>query len=235
MSISTPKTVAFSAKEWYNIGMETSNYIRGLDEYFCAQFSDYVRISAIEGYVMPDVLYVARDGNIARRDSACMRLNFQKDPEELLSRFKAGLADCDFTFSFRFPKLKERLHTLFHGKKGSFCVLLPAALARCNETVESAGRKLSVEPRFWQQIANGKLYPEKNTILALALVTRMQEGDALALLESCGFTLDHTSVRDIVVEYLIVRKIFNPEMRDACLREYKIENLPIAETLPHTV
>ncbi len=215
--------------------MEATGYIQGLDEYFCAQYSDYVRITAIEGYVMPEVLYVARDGNIARRDPSCMRLKFQSEPEVLLARFKAGLADTDFTFSFRFPKLKERLHTLFKGKKGSFCDLLPGALARANETAESAGKKLSVEPRFWQGIVKGKLYPEKNTVLALAIVARMQEEDALALLESCGFTLDRTSVRDVVAEYLIVRKIFNPEMRDACLAEYHIENLPIARENAHTV
>ena len=45
-------------------------FIRALDDYFCAHYSDYVLLSAIDGYVMPDVLYVAEDGNIARRDSA---------------------------------------------------------------------------------------------------------------------------------------------------------------------
>ena len=215
--------------------METGNFLQGLDEYFCAQYADYVRISAIEGYVMPEVLYVARDGNIARRDSACMRLSHQQNADELLARFKAGLADTDFTFSFRFPKFKERMHALFRGKKGSFSHLLPAALARAGETAESAGEKLSIAPRYWKKIVKGTLYPEKNTILALAIVTRMQQEDALALLGSRQFTLDHTSVRDIVAEYLIVRKIFNPAMRDACLAEYKIDTLPIAAEKQHTV
>ena len=70
-----------------------SEHLRALDEYFCALYSDYVKLSAIEGYVMPDVLYVASDGNVARRDSSCMRLCHQKNCEELLARFKANLAD----------------------------------------------------------------------------------------------------------------------------------------------
>ena len=44
--------LAICKKKWYNTNME--NYLEALDEFFCAQYSDYVRISAIEGYVMPD-------------------------------------------------------------------------------------------------------------------------------------------------------------------------------------
>ena len=206
--------------------MEDTNFLRALDEHFCARFSDYVKISAIEGYVMPEVLYVAKDGNIARRDSSCMRLIHQKDRETLLARFKEGLADTDFTFSFRFPKFRERFRARF-SKKPTFARLLPKALTHCGETAESAGEKLSIEPRFWEKLVKGSLYPEKNTVLALALVTHMQLEDVHALLTVCGFTMDNTNVRDVVVEYLIVQKIFNPDMRDRCLAEYRISNLPI--------
>ncbi len=207
--------------------MEQPTYIQALDEYFCANYSDYVKISAIEGYVMPEVLYVARDGNIARRDSSCMRLCYQENREEILKKFKAGLADTDFTFSFRFPTLKRRIKSFFSRKEKTFAKLLPEALARCGESVQSAGEKLSVEPRFWEKIVKGSLIPEKNTIFALALVCHMQQEDVFSLLESCGFSLDHDSVRDVVLEYLIVRKIGNSDMRNACLKEYKIESLPI--------
>ncbi len=207
--------------------MEQSEYLRALDEHFCAHYSDYVKLSAIEGYVMPEVLYVAKDGNIARRDSTCMRLCYQSEREVLLARFKEGLADTEFTFSFRFPTVRQRFSAWFHPKKPTFARLLPTALAHCNETAESAGSKLTVEPRFWDKIVKGSLYPEKNTILALALVCRMQLDDVQSLLRVCNFTLDAANVRDVVVDYLIVQKIFNPAMRDACLAEYKLTNLPI--------
>ena len=74
----------------------------------------------------------------------------------------------------------------------------------------------------------GSLYPEKNTVLALALVCGMQWQDVLNLLAVCGFEFRGDEVRDIVVRYLIENSIFNPVMRDACLAEYRIENLPIA-------
>lgn len=207
--------------------MEQPNYIRALDEHFCARYSDYVKIAAIEGYAMPEMLYIARDGNIARRDSSCMRLVNQRNAGELLARFKAGLVDTDFTFSFRFPKFRERMKEIFHPKKKTFARLLPEILARCGETKESAGEKLTIERLYWTKLVKGKLYPEKGTVIALALACRMQLEDLGTLLRACEFSFDHTNVRDVVVEYMLVQKIFNPDMVDACLREYKIENLPI--------
>lgn len=210
---------------WYNHGMR-NEYLRALDEYFCALYSDYVRLSAIEGYVMPDVLYVASDGNVARRDASCMRLCYQKECEGLLKKFKASLADTTFTFSFAFPTLRERISDRF--RKTSFARLLPEALRHCGDTVQGAGEKLAVEPRFWKRIAKGSLYPEKNTVLALALVCGMQWQDVLNLLAVCGYEFRADEVRDVVVRYLIENSIFNARMRDECLAEYRITNLPIA-------
>ena len=207
--------------------MERPNYLRALDEHFCARYSDYAKIAAIEGYAMPEVVYVAKDGNIARRDSSCMRLQYKENAEELLARFKEGLTDTEFTFSFRFPKLKERIKTFFGRKRKTFARLLPGILARCGETAQSAGEKLSVEPMYWKKLVKGTLYPEKGTVLALALVTRMGLEDLGELLSAGGFTFDHANVRDVVVEYLLAQKIFNADMRDACLAEYKIDTLPI--------
>lgn len=200
-------------------------FIRALDEYFCAHYSDYVRLSAIDGYVMPDVLYVAEDGNIARRDSACMRLDRQKDAAQLLARFKAGLADTSFTFSFSFPTLRDKWRDL--RDKNTFAKTLPTVLAHVSETVEGAGALLDVEPRFWQKMVKGKLYPEKNTVLALALTSRLQVSDVKLLLAVCGFEFRDDDVRDVVVRYLLEQQIYNPTMRDMCLAEYKIDCLPI--------
>lgn len=202
-----------------------AEFIRALDEYFCANYSDYVRLSAIEGYQMPEVLYVAEDGNVARRDSSCMRLCHQENCEELLAKFKDLLADTTFTFSFSFPTVRERLFGRF--EKHTFAKHLPEALHHCGETAEEAGAKLDVAPKYWNKIVKGTLYPEKNTIFALALVTRMQWRDVVTLLAVCGFEFKEDDVRDIVVRYLIEQKLFNEDMRDACLAEYKLSNLPI--------
>lgn len=200
-------------------------YLKALDEYFCVQFSDYVRIAAIEGYRMPEMLIVGADGNITRRDSEYMRLSHQPDWETLLARFKERLADTDFTFDFRFPTLSERLHDLF--EKNTFAKALPEILKKYEETTESVGKRLTLEEKIWRGIERGKLYPEKNTVMAIALVCRMQTADVNKLFALCGFELRQDNVRDVVFEYLIMQKLFNEDMRDRCLREYRIDTLPI--------
>lgn len=201
------------------------NILTALDDYFCEQYSDYVKLSALEGYSMPDVVYVATDGNIARRDSSVMRLSRQKNRAELLQTLKKGLTDTSFTFSFSFIPFRERLRD--RSRKYTFAKLLPEILRRCNETAESAGEKLDIEPLFWQKMVKGKLYPEKNTVLALALVCRMARQDVNNLMAACGFAFEKDSVRDVVVEYLLTQQIYNEAMRDACLAEYRITNLPV--------
>ena len=121
--------------------------------------------------------------------------------------------------------LRERIADAF--RKETFARLLPETLRHCGESVETAGEKLAIEPRFWQKIVRGRLYPEKNTILALALVCRMQWQDVLNLLAVSGFTFREDEVRDVVVRFLIENSIYNEAMRDDCLAEYRIENLPI--------
>lgn len=201
------------------------DFITALDEYFCAQYADYVRLSAIEGYEMPEVVYVDKGGNIARRDSSCMRLIYQKNKDELLKKFKLALCDTDYAFNFSFIPLGERLRMPF--KKYTFAKLLPDCLRRAGETVESAGEKLDIGKKFWRKIVKGKLYPSKNTVLALALTCRLQAQDTSNLLAVLGFTFEEDSVRDTVVHFLMAQSIYNENMRDKCLAEYRIENLPI--------
>ena len=144
------------------------------------------------------------------------------------SNFTRALADTTFTFSFAFPTLRERISD--HFRKNTFARLLPETLRHCGETAESAGEKLDIEPRFWKRIVKGTLYPEKNTVLALALVCGMQWQDVLNLLAVCGFEFRGDEVRDVVVRYLIENRIFNERMRDDCLAEYSVTNLPIRRT-----
>lgn len=200
-------------------------YLEALDDFFAAHYSDYIKLAALEGYRRPELLTVDRDGNIGRKDSSFLRLSYQAECKKLLETLKKGLIDTSFSFSFRFRTFREKWNDLFD--KNTFAKHLPSILSHSGETVESAGKKLSLLPEVWQGIVKGKYYPEKNTVLALALVCHMRPQDTNALLVLSGFSFDLSSVRDVVVEYLLERELFNPEMRDRCLQEYRIENLPI--------
>jgi hypothetical protein len=174
---------------------------------------------------MPEMVYIERGGNVARRDSELMRLSHQENCEELLQTFKDGLADTDFTFNFSFAPFSERVKDRF--RKYTFAKLLPTVLKHSGETLESAKEKLTLDDKIWKGIVKGSLYPEKNTIYALALTCRLSRQDTNSLLAVCGFSFSAESVRDVVVDYLLTQKIFNEDMRDSALAEYKIETLPI--------
>ena len=48
-------------------------------------------------------------------------------------------------------------------------------------------------------IVKGKVYPEKNTVFALALTSNLQLQDTAVLLASLGYSFQSDDVRDVVV------------------------------------
>ncbi len=202
------------------------NYtISALDEYFAAHYSDYVRLSALRGYVKPELIVPARDGGVEKKDLSLMRLVYQENCKELLAQLKEEQADTDYTFSFRFLTFSEKLHRPF--ERYSFAKVLPPILAAHRLTPEEAGERLTIEPRFWKKIVKGTLYPEKNTVLAVALVCGLTAMDTENLFNACGYEFDEQSVRDIVVRFLLEQKVFSRDLIMQCLAEYKIGCLPI--------
>ncbi len=199
--------------------------ISALDEYFMAHYSDYVRLAALDGYRMPELLSPSREGGVQTKDPALMRLNHQERGEELLALLKREQADTDYTFSFRFLTFSEKLRRPF--ERYSFARVLPRILSGHSLTVEEAGRMLTVEEKFWKKMVKGTLFPEKNTVLALALACGFTAMDTENLFNACGYEFDERSVRDIVVRFLLEQRIFSHDLIHACLDEYKITSLPI--------
>jgi len=205
-----------------------ADYIEGLDEYFCSKYCDYQKIVAIEGYRVPDLIVIGKDGNISRRDSSLMKLSRCDNCAELLRTFKSGLADTTFSFGFSFPHFFDKIRDLFD--KNTFSKRLPAVLAHESLTPQDLAGELTIERKIWDGIVKGKLYPEKSTVIAVALVGGLSVQDAGELMSVCGFSFEDDCVRDVVAEYLLAKKIFNRSMMRACLQEYRIENLPIRWT-----
>ncbi len=224
MPVAAPKNGCF-----FRCGMVQlpymSNTVSALDEYFMANYSDYVRLAALKGYEMPEMSVTGRDGGVTKKDPSAMRLAFQKNREELLSLLKEEQADCDYTFNFRFLTFSEKIRRPF--KKFTFARVFRGILAGCRLTAEEAGERLKVGPRFWKKIVKGTLLPEKNTVLALALVCGFTAEDTEKLFGACGYGFDGKSVRDVVVRFLLERKVFSRELVFECLGEYKITCLPI--------
>ncbi len=126
------------------------SYINDLDEYFAATYSDYVRIAAIEGYQMPDLIVIGADGNVGRKNEALLRISYQKDKVLVLENFKRDLDDTFFQFSFSFRSIRDKFGDI--RRKFTFAKILPSVLERSGETVESAGEKLSIKSEYWNKI-----------------------------------------------------------------------------------
>ena len=203
------------------------DFIADLDGYFCEKYANYDKICILPDYKMPKMQTseVREDGRTYAYTlpANTMRLALQEKKAELLQTLKSRLADKTFSFSFRthgfFARMKNR-----RSKYGTV-KWLKSLLAKYNETADSAFACLSIDREIWDGIVSGKFLPTKNLVFSLVLTMGMTEEDMENFLAVCGYELDFTMEKDVVISYLVHAKIFNPEMVKAALDEYKITNL----------
>jgi hypothetical protein len=88
-----------------------------------------------------------------------------------------------------------------------------------------AGQELDISAEIWKNISKGNYLPTKNTLFSLALSAHLTKDDAQNLLAVCGYELDYAIVKDVVVSYLLEQKVFNAQMIERALKEYKVDNL----------
>ncbi len=203
------------------------DFLTDLDEYFCENYANYDKFCALPGYKMP-VMQATRLDEYGRTyaytlPASTMRLAAQEKKAELLAQVKERLVDNDFSFSFqplRFIKrVKNRL------SKEGFCKTFKGVLQRYGLTEESGVENLSVDKEIWRKICKGSFLPSKNLLLSFALSAQLSLDDGLLLLQRAGEGLEDTSVKDVVVCYLLQNKIYDKGMIEAALQEYKISNL----------
>jgi len=199
-----------------------SELIKDLDEYFCKKYANYSAITAIEGYQMPDRGTSSTQYNL---EGERYKLCRQEQKASLLATFKQNYVDKDFSFAFMPVKARERLKDL--RRKYTFKKILPVIFKKYSLDVKTFYERINVPQEVWKNIVKGKFYPSKNTILAVALTGGVSTEDARDLLAVCGFEIDCSSARDVVVRYMLDYKIFTPQIVKELLAEYKITCLPL--------
>ena len=207
------------------------DFIADLDAYFCETYTNYDKLCGLKGYRMPKMQDTKID-EFGRTyaytlPASTMRLALQEEKGELLKALKAQMRDKTFSFSFRplgfFARLKNKISRYGSGK------WLKATLKRYNAEPIEAGEHLNIEPKIWKEICKGNFIPTKNTVLSLALTAHLSLEDTEDLLLVCGYELDYRIVKDVVISYLLGKKVFNRAMIEAALKEYKVENLFLKE------
>jgi DNA-binding XRE family transcriptional regulator len=204
------------------------DFIADLNEYFCEKYANYDKICVLPGYRMPN-MHATKVGEDGRTYAytlppKTMRLSMQEKKDELLQALKEKMVDKTFSFSFLplgfFARIRNK-----YSKKESFLFAFKRVLARYNANEEEVGECLNVSREIWENICKGNFLPTKNLIFSLALVMHMSISDVRELLYYSNKDFDFTSVKDVVICYLIEQKVFNPLMVVSALKEYRVENL----------
>ncbi len=79
-----------------------------------------------------------------------------------------------------------------------------------NMTDVECYKKAGVDRRLFSKIKSDKDYqPSKKTILAFALSLKLNKEETIELLSSGGYTLSHSYLRDVIIEYCITNNIYD--------------------------
>lgn len=203
------------------------DFINDLDEYFCEKYANYDKISVLKGYRMPKMhdSKILEDGRTYTYTlpAETMRLSLQEKKTELLSELKKNVNDKTFSFSFRPLPLFARIRNTSSSK--GFLKNFKKILEKHNLTPAEAGEELEIAPEIWSDVCKGKYLPSKNLIFSIALSAHLTSDETRELLWLCDYDFDFTTVKDVVVCYLLEQKVFNYVMQQRAFEEYKIRNL----------
>ena len=219
--------------QWYNSreiireGTDMYDFITDLDEYFCEKYASYDKLTVIPGYKMP-VMQATETREDGRKYSYTlpadtMRLANQEKKAEILAQLKEKMADNTFSFSFRVNGFFTRLKASV--SKYGFYKQFNKMLAKYNLSDTDVLDVIDVDEEIWRNIKKGKFAPTKNLLLSIALTLQFSMDDVNALFLFAGYEWDYTYVKDVIVSYLLINKVYNRPMIDAALAEYKVGNL----------
>ena len=201
------------------------DFIADLDEFFCEYYEGYDKICVLKGYKMPLMQRSEMQNGKMRAytlPANTMRLALQANAADLLTQLKAKMVDKTISFSFNTVGFFKRLrkHEQYKIAHQTFTALLK--LYQMDKEVIDG---LNIDNNLWDNIRKGKFFPSKNLIFSLALLGHFTADDTQKMLNAFHFDFDYSIEKDVVIAYLLTRKVFNAEMISTALSEYKINYL----------
>jgi hypothetical protein len=202
-------------------------FIGDLDKYFCEKYANYDKLCVLPGYKMP-VMQATKIDEFGRTraytlPAETMRLALQDKKKELLVALKNKMTDTTFSFSFQPIGLFASLKSNY--SKYGFSKNFRKMLEKYGLDEKEVLSHLNISEEIWTKVYKGRFLPTKNLIFSLALTAQLTLEDTEELLAYIFEQFDYTLVKDTVISYLLRNKVYNLDMINAALQEYKVENL----------
>ena len=122
-------------------------------------------------------------------------------------------------------KVDDKLNVLKTINK-SFSETLLNFIDEKNLTDVECYKKANIDRKLFSKIRSNVDYkPSKNTVLAFVVALKLSLKEANILLNSAGYSLSHSFITDIVVEYFILNKKYNIDLINIALYEYNQQPL----------
>ena len=133
-------------------------------------------------------------------------------------------ADSALMFCYAVPQFdKINFQQMYDAEKGeTFSEMLLRLISDSGEKNSNVYKRANIDRRHFSKIAGNANYrPSKETALAFAIALHLDFDTTQEFLATAGYTLTKNNLADVIITFFIERKIFDINLVNEYLYEYK--------------